>query len=203
MVLLNTVIFLLIWFVSSFDVNGLTQQPSSPLSQELINLAKECSEADCIKVASNISDIGIQLVNTYASLLMHDLAQDVLKEALYYIPDGDKSGLHLIHMQSMLAFAQGDVLSAKEYWSLLNSTDSLAAKRSLAAQLLMSGNEVIGMSMLSNYTNIIGNKFIKNYIQLGFKMELGVKLKWITHPSSPFPSHRGCVSTLELAGCSV
>ena len=160
MVLLNTVIFLLIWFVSSFDVNGLTQQPSSPLSQELINLAKECSEADCIKVASNISDIGIQLVNTYASLLMHDLAQDVLKEALYYIPDGDKSGLHLIHMQSMLAFAQGDVLSAKEYWSLLNSTDSLAAKRSLAAQLLMSGNEVIGMSMLSNYTNIIGNKFI-------------------------------------------
>ena len=141
---------------------GLLEAPIHPYAEEFTSLAEKCGRSvklddeDC---SNKILSVATHMVNVYSTLLLQDVAQDFLQEAFYHIDPTNGLGKKVSHMLAVLSFSQGELGIAQIYWDTLERGD-LASRRSLAAQLIMTGKGDEGLEALTQYSSDLGERFL-------------------------------------------
>ena len=102
--------------------------------------------------------LSAKIANEHSGLLLHDIAQDLFQEQFYHISPGSTLGSRFAHILAVLAFSQGDLQEAEQLWRWFNASD-LVSKRSLGAQVIMGGQEALGVELMLNYTRLLGQRF--------------------------------------------
>ena len=100
-----------------FDLELPEHHLASNLTQELIKCKSEPSY--CSSRADLLIVQFYQICNLYSSLLLQHRAQNILYDALVYIPKESFLGKKVTHLLAILAFSQGDVLEVKPLFSSL------------------------------------------------------------------------------------
>ena len=82
-----------------------------PLTTQLLTLLKNCEDdtADCLdRIYSNVTILSARIANEHATLLMHDQAQSLFEDVLYYLPpNATLLRGRIYHILAVLAFAEG------------------------------------------------------------------------------------------------
>ena len=110
---MSGIICLLLLYYLNVIVSGELSFPKSELAETLLNTVRTCDANSWEHCSTDIQDQikydTIRVVNEYSSNLLHDLAQEVLIEISTLIPRNHIIMDKINHMQTMLAFAQGDI----------------------------------------------------------------------------------------------
>jgi hypothetical protein len=137
-------------------------EPEHPAKYHLMQYLQRCkiNVTYCDLAHDNITVLATQIANDYSGLLQHDIAQTIFQDAFYYIDPRSTLGARFNHILAVLAFSQGNVEGAQQYWDSFNASD-LVHKRSLGAQVLMKGgdDEAKGITLMLEYTSLLMERF--------------------------------------------
>jgi hypothetical protein len=136
-------IYVLLWtFLFLDNVDGDPYYIEHPRKRDLFNSLNNCrmNETYCLDKYEEITDLAIEIANDYTTLLLHDVGQADFQECYYYVHPKSQLGRKFNHILGVLAFSQGLLKEAEKYWDNFDN-EKLSCRRTLAAQLLMKGNE--------------------------------------------------------------
>ena len=162
----NLLALFLLFSGTSNSADHATQQHLSSITEfknSIVLCHQNLSECSMSHNINRIIALSAKIANEFSVLLLHEGIDDLLTDALKYLPPEHVAHRKLVHMRSIIHFSQGYVPKAQKAWEVLNTSD-LPAKRSLAVQMIMVGHEVSGFgqfkdycdSLLTNFGKIIG-----------------------------------------------
>lgn len=168
--------FTLWWFVLTASHGSLSQSDygdtlpaaninlpfvNHPLNQQLLVLVKQCAlnPAECDANNTEIIRIGARLANEHAILLLHDLAEGLFDDILYFLDESLLISSRLAHMAAVLAFSQGKVAETRRYRSRYLRRDMVMQRSQAAHDLIIGDNDMQTMQLLKNYSSQLEESF--------------------------------------------
>lgn len=151
---------LILFFIFRFQ-NGQEQLvfPAHPKLSEFQAEVGKCvqSESYCSSYHRNISFLASRIANDLCSVHLDSAAVRLLEKADELLSSAQSPALKssLSHFLSNIYFSIGESSKAQQRWG---STNTLQM-RSLAAQMLLVGQETAGIAMFQNYTSNLTNRF--------------------------------------------